>query len=459
MKTALFGIGTQGRSSQITAKTLQNFFVEQRPIGESSQMVGIGFPGLDLFVDFGDRPCRGHIPLEQNNNLYVVHLGTLYEVNNAGVKTSRGTLLTTTGIVGMAHNGTQLMIVDGTDGYIFNKDTLAFGVIADGDFPANPISVTYQDGYFIVGFANGRFYISGINDGTAWDALDFASAESNPDTLVRIYSDHGQLILFGDISTEFWSNTGAVDFPFAKIVGADAEWGLAAKDSAAKFDGSVAFLATNRMGQVVVGRLRGYQFEKVSTPDLDHIINGYASVSDATAYSYMLDGHPMYQINFPSAGFTWNYDGLTGFWSKRKSANTTRHRAELGAQYINKTVVSDYSSGRLYRMNADTLTENGDVIEGEIVGEHIQGELERFPINRVRLDMETGSPAQVMMQLSKDSGKSWGVEKWRSTGETGEYETRVEWRRLGQARRAVFKFRITDAVKRIITGMYLNPID
>jgi hypothetical protein len=54
--------------------------------------------------------------------------GSLWEVNNAGVATNRGALLTATGRVSMAHNGTQVMIVDGTYGYIYNIDD---GLCAD----------------------------------------------------------------------------------------------------------------------------------------------------------------------------------------------------------------------------------------------------------------------------------------------------------------------------------------
>jgi hypothetical protein len=50
----------------------------------------------------------------------------------------------------------------------------------------------------------------------------------------------------------------------------------------------------------------------MSNPELDSIINGYATVSDATGFSRMQGGHPFYQINFATAGASWEFDGLTG---------------------------------------------------------------------------------------------------------------------------------------------------
>jgi len=463
----LFGVGMQGKTPVITAKLLQELYVEFRPLGEKTHVVAYGFPGLDLFIDFGDTPARGELAVEQNDLLYVVHRGTLWEVNNAGVKTSRGTLNTVTGPVGMAHNGTQVMIVDGTNGYIYNTSTTVFAQIVDPDFPANPTSVTFNDSYFIAGFDSGRFYVSASYNGLAWDALDFATAESNPDRLSRAFADHGELILFGDISTEFWGNSGAADFPYAKTQGADAEWGLAAKWSVAKFDDSVAFLCKNRMGEVIVGKLVGHRVQKLSSPDLDTIINAYSVTSDATAHAYMLGGHPMYQINFPSARYSWSFDGLTNIWSKRKSYLQTRHRCEFGAQYLSKTILTDATNGRLYRLNANTLTENGETIEAEVIGEHWDHELDSITIDKLRIDLEMGvgltsgqgENPQAMLQLSRDGGKTWGTEQWKDMGKMGEYGRRCEWRRLGTSRRWTAKLRITDPVRKTITGCFVNPVN
>ena len=467
----LLGIGVVSRSPFVTAKKLTNIYCERRPRGEKSMLVAFGTPGETLFVDFGDTPCRGGLEFSNGSVAYVVHRGTLWEVNNAGTKTSRGTLLTVSGRVSMDHNGVQIMIVDGTAGYIYNTSTLVFTQIVDADFPANPETVVYLSRRFVVTFAaSGRFYVSDIDNGLSWDALMFANAESSPDPIISGWASTGQFIPLGVVTTEFWGNSGALDFPFTVLQGTPTEWGLAARWSIAKYDNSFACLIKNRMGQVMIAKMSGYLPEKISTPDLDEIINGYPSTSDASSYSYMLGGHPMYVINFPSAnagaGESWLYDGSTGFWSALKSFGIPRHNAQFGFQLLGVEIVADYASGKLYRLMPDVLTDNGASIEREMIGETIATEDGSFfPADCLRLDMETGigltsgqgvNP-QIALSLSRDNGKTWGPDMWKTAGAMGQYRTRVEWRRLGSPRYLTPKIRITDPVNCAFVSACLNP--
>jgi hypothetical protein len=440
-------------------------YFEQRPAGERTQVVAYGTPGLDSFTTAGDTPWRGLLPIETTDYLYGVHRGVHYQIDNAGTLTSRGNLNTVTGRVDMAHNGTVSLMVDGTDAFTYTIATTTLAEVSDGDLISSPKTCTWLDGYFIV--ENGsEFQIS--PDGTSWDATEKATPESSPDGIVRVFADHGELTIFGEISTEFWTNTGATDFPFAPLKSSTAEWGCAAPWSVCKFNDSVAFLAKNRMGQVSVAVMQGYIPRIISTPDVDHVINSYSSVSDATAYSFMLGGHPMYRINFPTAGKSWLYDALTGHWSPVKSYGVDRQRNEIGVNYLAKTVLSDHSTGRLYRMNPETYSENGESIERELISETISSpERDRFPVDCFRLDMETGvglasgqgSNPMVMLQVSRDGGNTWGAEMWRSAGKIGEYGRRVEWRRLGTSDQWTFKLRITDPVPVTLLSATINQAD
>ena len=94
-------------------------------------------------------------------------------------------------------------------------------VITDPDWkPAS--HVAYLNGVMIFNELGNRQAFSGsqILDPGNLDALDFASAEARPDPLVGLKVSHGELILFGSTSVEWWVPTGNFLAPFQRLPGA-----------------------------------------------------------------------------------------------------------------------------------------------------------------------------------------------------------------------------------------------
>jgi hypothetical protein len=213
------------------------------------------------------------------------------------------------------------------------------------------------------------------------------------------------------------------------------------------------FLGKNRMGEVQVVVLNGYTPQNVGTQDFLNAINQYATLTDATAYSYMMNGHAFYQINFPTAGKSWLYDGATKVWCEVGYDNA-RHRGNIGILFLGKTYVSDYANGKVYKLDPTVLTDNGTSIPREIISRHLTGD-NYIPISQLWIDMETGVGAttgqgtdpQVMLSCSNDFGHNWGPEIWRSAGPLGNFNWRVWFNRLGSDYQWTFKLRITDPVK------------
>ena len=460
MKVPMFGLGIQSKSANVTAQRRLNMYYEVSVQEDKAKIKAYGTPGTSLFTTLGDTPCRALY--EFGDFLYAVHRGTFWQINNSGVKVAKGAIGTTTGKISISDNGTQIMFVDGAKGYIYNTLTDVFTQITDPDFPNNPNTVTFLARVFVVSFSNtGRFYISAIDDGLAWNALDFANAESNPDYLVNIYNNNGQLVLFGQKTSEFWGVTGG-EFPFANIQGTAIDFGLASRFSVTKFGNGVMFLARSSAGEVKVMYLQGFQVKDITGHELSNVINSYANLDAATAFYYEMDGHQFYELNV--GGFTWLYDGSTQGWSQLKSFGATRHLAESHTQYLFRSMVSHYSNGDIYRLDKNVYSDNGMEIEREIVGRHIFDNMKNVFISEFQLDMETGvglnagqgSDPQIMLQISKDGGHTFGNERWLSFGKIGQYLTRVIWRQLGTGYDFVFKIRVTDPVKVVIIGAYIN---
>ncbi|MGI0034323.1 MAG: hypothetical protein ACRD98_00445 [Nitrososphaera sp.] len=386
------------------------------------------------------------------------------------MKTSRGMINTTAGLVAMSDNGVQVIVVDGQNGWIFNTESAVFTMITDPDFPAGAKAVTFSDGFFLVntggmevGITSGRFHKSAAYDGLAWAPLDFATAEFSSDPLINIFVHQGYLALFGTLTTEAWQNTGGTAFPYNRVAGGVIEWGLAAKNSVAKYDNSIIYLAANRLRGRQVVIVQDFIPRVISGQDFEAELSKYVNINDAVAFSYWQSGHSFYHISFPSAGKSWIYDLTTENWSEVFSSGG-RHRALLGINFLDRIIVSDYEKGKIYELSDKFLDDNGMEMVCELTSKHLFGE-NRMTINRLWLDVQpaTGTvqaPNPVVeLRVSKDGGNTYGVGVPAAIGNTGEYSTRCKWSRLGRARDWVFKFRMTSPVKFVITGAWINTVE
>lgn len=384
---------------------------------------------------------------------------------------SNGGITTTDGLVRMAASNEQIMIVDGTNGYIYDTSTATFSQITDPDFPSSPTDVTYQDGYFIViSDTDHRFYLSGLEDGLSWDALDFASATGHPDRLVGCLSDHRELWLFGEHSTEVWYNSGDATFPFAKREGILIQKGLAAKNTVARVDNSIFWLAEDETGTALVVRAEGYTPKIISTNHLSREINSYTTISDAQAYAYTLGGNIFYVLSFPTDNKSWMYCLNSGQWCQLETYNGTsydRHRSNCYAFHNNRHVVGDTSSGRLFHLDLDTYTDNTLHIRRVRRTAHLNQHNANITINQLTLEMKknvgdtlSGEDVdpQVVLRISKDGGYTWGAEMVRNFGQPGATGKRVKWDMLGQGRYWVFEFVVTDPVNAVLIGATIDVV-
>lgn len=454
----LFGIGNKARSVTASAQDRLNLYVEVNEDVEKHVLTMYPTPGLVAFRDFGAFPSRGMYQKGDFN--YLVNRDKLYKIANDGTTTVLGTLATNSGRVDMADNGVQLIVVDGPNGYIVTLATDAFAQITDPDFPGAS-TVTFLSQRFIISEPDsGRFYWSALIDGTSWDALDFATAESDPDDLVRVFAEGGQLILMGEKVTEVWGDSGAADQPFAKVGGGAVEWGLAARWSVTKYLDSLAFLRKNRLGQVQACLMSGTSAGPISNPQIEAEWGQYGDVSNATGFAYMLNGHAFYQVNFPTVGKSWLYDAQSKSWSRLESYGG-QHRVNFVVQLLGSLYGADFENGKLYKIEQDVYTDDGRPITREFISRHqTMGDFTRF--SEIWVEMEAGvglqlgqgSDPQIMMQISRDGGKTYGNELWRSIGKVGQYRVRANWHRLGRARDWVLKFRVTDPVKTVFVAVW-----
>jgi len=294
----------------------------------------------------------------------------------------------------------------------------------------------------------------------------FATAEARPDNLVRVFANNNELWLFGERTTEIWANTGNPLFPFERIRGAFMEVGCTAKSSVVDDQEGIFWLGDD----FSVYQARGYQAIRISTYPIEKEFESYATISDAFGTFYIQEGHRFYVLTFPTVNKTWVFDVTTGLWHERSSRNPVtssndRWLTNSLSFFASLNLVGDKNTGKIYELDLDTYTDAGTSIIGEIVTATEFKRFSRFNSNRLVLVMDTGvgidgsgqgdSP-EIMLQTSSDGARTWSTELWQPIGAIGSYETEVFWHNVGHGRSLISRIRISDPVKRVIVGGYIN---
>jgi hypothetical protein len=457
------GPSYQARSLNADAQRTLNAFLEYDQASPRAPQVLYGRPGLDLAATFGSGPIRGSMAFQDygmvvsGNQVYSV----IYGGGSSYTVALLGTIGTSSGNVGMAFNGVNVIIVDGVAGWLADLSTLT--QITDVDFPNGVTSATAMDGYFIVtGNGTQQFWISAINDGTSWNGLDFASAEGSPDQTMACLADHRELWLFGRHSVEVWADTGNNSFPFERNTNAFIQVGVASQWSVRALDNTVYWLGRDTNGQGIVYKSQGYSPIRISTHAVEHAIQGYSVISDATSYTFQLEGHSFYVLNFPTADTTWVYDVSTNnwyewAWTDPGTGLDHRWRPNTQAFIGGKNHVGDWQNGKMYRLNLDTLTDNGDAIH-RLRATQCQDSPNGYRIfyESIRVDMEVGTGSgTVSLRYSNDGGHTWSGYKTKSVT-NGTYGTRVKFGPSGSGRNRVWEISTTSPIKWSIVGAYIN---
>lgn len=326
-------------------------------------------PGLHRFAEVDDTPSYGLF--YQDGRAFGVTGTTFFEVFDDGTTQTLGTVAEDDTPATFASNGSagnQLMIVAGGEGYIFNLSTGVFTRIIDvaADFPSAVLMCEFMDGYFLVPVVDSRrFYISALEDGLSWDALDWAERSEGSDNISFLKRSHREIWLVGTKTGEVWYDNGDADFPFAPIQGVFLEHGCVAPWSVTRIEGSLMWLDQTERGGCLVVRANGYQPEAVSTYAVDRILaRGSGTLESARAFAQQWYGHVFYWIHVADndarddqdIDTTWVLDVTEGLWHERAQWEETEARwfkylAITHTYAFERHLVGDRDSGLIYEMS------------------------------------------------------------------------------------------------------------
>jgi len=345
---------------------------------------------------------------------------------------------------------------------------------SDGAFTGGT-NVDIVDNYFVYnrpstqqfGCSNALSPISG--------STNFSSKDGAPDNLVTLIVDHREIYLLGETSSEVWVDQGTSPFPFTRIPGTSTQHGIAAAFSVARFGNSFAYLAKNNRGTAQIVQMNGYVPQRISTHAVENSLTGQ-TITDAIAWTYQLEGHEVYVISFPTLQLTWCYDIATQMWHKWLYTNNLgqyeRCRGNCAAVFQGYNLVGDYSNGKIYKLDRNIYTDDGQNVKRMRRAPHLTVDLQRQYFEELQiqfqpgvglsgittpLDQEVvGADPQAMLRWSSDGGSTWSNEHWTSIGQIGKYTNRAIWRRLGWSRDRIFEVTVTDPVKAVIVSANLK---
>lgn len=420
-----------GRDGAISAARLMNCYAED--VGEEGK-IKLPLLACDGFTSWATIPngavTRAMISFS-DTAAYGVSGQRIFKATNAAAITELATYATS-GLVTMARNRREpnaQIAVCSSDGLV---RIIENDIVTTPTTPAGSTfnSVAALDGYFIFTDPIGEFYVTDIDSSTI-DELQFAKAESNPDGLLRAAVRGRDLVLFGARSTEFWQNTGATDFAFERTtavsIGCYAAGSI--RECTAVIGGNtvdtIIFAATDSQGAFIgVYMLDGYGASKISTHAIDRAIRMEGSTTNIKAFTHAIDGHVFYTIT--GATFTWSYDTVTGLPHERKSDGLSRWRVNEAMAFAGKTIVGDYTLGRLYELSPTVIS---------------------------------ASPSTVSIRTSRDNGDTFTPARSKEISATNRLQ-RFKWNRLGQSKEdgKVLEIAISNAINENGTGVQMTVI-
>lgn len=440
----------ESRSRSLSTQITRNFYPKIVDTASTkSNFVLHSFPGLKLFGTATglDRGMFEHLGI-----VYKVTHTTLYSVDADGVHTSLGTIAGTARCI-FAGFGSSLIIANGSGKvYLWNGATVA--EITDIDLET-PLSVAHLNNQAIYDGDGGRFVTSDVGDATTINGLNFATAESNADDLIRVFVFDQILYLFGEKTIEPWYNSGVGSPPFDRIEGGIIPVGLGAIYSVAHDDKNIYFLGDDN----AVYTIRGTNERKISDSSISMTLSDFAVTTDAIGWAMIIEGQSFYVLNFPSADRTFCFPD-NGFWFELSSGVIGgRWRGNSYVFAFRKHLIADSINGNIYELDFDTFTENLEVIRrvretGPLHGGLFGAPGKTIELNRFELIMETGvglisgqgSDPVVMLQISNDGSKTFSTELWGRIGKMGEFQFKVEWFNLGSFEQGNIRIATSDPV-------------
>jgi len=462
---------------QLSAQECRNWRPNIPQAAALSQATLVGTEGLVQVATTGASVLDANRGAKRlNKKPYFVNRNSLFRLNADFTLNDLGTI-EGTGRVSMDENGVQLLIqVPRGKGYIFTENPDTLTEITDPDFRANgnPEAVEFVDGFFMLSTDAKKFIISALNDGLAYNALDFGSAESDPDTIVGLIIYNNEPFIAGGSTFEGFNNppTTGAGFPFVRT-GLFLDKGLFAPFSLVNSNNTFMWVGGDDKEDPAIWQFANNQAVKISTTAIDIELSKLTEeeVNGIFAYTFAIKG--AYIIGFTLPDTTFEFNAITGLWNERKSKIVlpggeviqTRCRINSIVSAYGKKFVGDSEDGRIGFIDPNTFTEYGEVIIRRMATQPFINNLDHFKLPYIEFNCESGAgnddveDPEVRMDLSDDGGHTYKFDRTRKLGKKGEFKKRQIWNRNGDfPNSGILRLTHSDPCKAGVNALFADVV-
>ena len=312
--------------------------------------------------------------------------------------------------------------------------------------PVGPFAtgLVYLDGYIFVATTSGRIYNSGIENPTIWNALDYLSAEAEPDPIVGIVKHFNYIVVFGAWSTEFFNDASyGTGSPLQRNDSYRLEIGCANGGSIVQIEQAVLWVGKSREHGKSVYIMEGLSPIKVSTPSIERYLNADQN-DDVKAYAFKIEGHTFYVMTMHTQNITLVYDVDMKYWY-----NWTFYDG-AAEQYFRPTYFSEFGKAYyainddnaiIYAMSTTTYSDDGATIYCGATTPIIDSGSNNRKFYRNLEIVGDKVAGTLQVAHSDDDYATWS--SYRSVDLSAK---RAIVYQCGQARRRSWRFLCTDAV-------------
>lgn len=466
----------QSRSKPFSSERLLNMLLEKGGQGANRYML-IGTPGLEKYYQFdGNYPAlgmiylRGFLIIATNEGFLIVYKNANDEVRLIKkVLWSQVSINPTTSPVQLVSNGNDVLALnsdakklvvitctsDEPDGGMQNPNNW---IVSQPQVPEDqPLNTEYTSIGYISGVFVATCQIRGVSQVQFTDVLDTQlkykfQLDTALTNLTALKANMRELWAFGANSIEILAPTGEAgnDF-FAHVSGAYINKGCVCKNSIAVHESTFLFYGSDNN----IYASNGYQVEPISTPALLDMIKTWGTLNtreqqdSVIGQVFTLEGHTYYSLKFKTFGKTIMFDITTGSWLERETGDGEEWEGDYITRRPNgEVIVSSKSKPILYKIDSRYYTDAGTPICREFVFGTLSLPSKKrmfFRSLTIEVDSGLGPDDHIMLSWSEDGGYTWKPERMLALGDIGQYNKKIQFRRLGSGITRTFRVRFSTA--------------